>query len=104
MSSLVQDGIDGRIGVRGDVGDHDVLGIIVKKEPGLLPAKGFGEWVEILHGRSAGFAVRYAADERFEPFPLGLRAVERRSTIVYSDTGNEIPVPRSSNVFVFVPS
>ena len=79
------------------------MGIVVKKEPGLLPAKGFGEWVEIFHGRSTGFAVRYVADERFEPFPLGLRAVQRRSTIVHSDTWNEIPVPRSSNIFVFVP-
>jgi len=104
MPSLVQGGIDGRVSVRGEVGDHDVLGIVVKKEPGLLPAEGFGEWVEIFHGRDAGFAVRYTADERFEPFPLGLRAVERRSTIVHSGTGDEIPVPRSSDVFVFVAS
>jgi len=102
MQSLVQDGIDARVGKRGEVSDHDVLGIVVKKEPGLLPAEGFGEWVEIFHSRGAGFAVRYTADERFEPFPLGLRTVERRSTIVNSGTGNEIPIPRSSDVFVFV--
>jgi hypothetical protein len=102
MPSLVQDRIDGRVGVRGEVGDHDILGIIVKEEPGLLPAKGFGEWVGIFHGRSTDFAIRYATDKRFEACPLSLRAVERHSTIVHGSAGNEIPIPRSSDVFVFV--
>ena len=102
MASLVQDGIDGRVRLGSEVGDHDVLGVIVKEKPGLLPTECFGEWVEISHCRSTSFAVRYAPDERLEPFPQGRRAIEGGGTIVHGGTGNKIPIPRRSNVFIFI--
>jgi len=102
MPSLVQDGIDGRVGVRREVGDHDVLGVVVKEKPGLLPAERFGEGVEISHGRGTDYAVRYAANERLQPGPLGIVTVEGRGAVVHSGTGNKIPIPRRGDVLVLV--
>lgn len=104
IPSLVQDGIDGRIGARREVGDHDVLDIVVKEKPGLLPAQRLGVRVEISHRCGTGVAVRHAADERLEPCPLGMGTVERRGTIVNSGTRNKVPIPRRGDVFVFVAS
>jgi len=102
MPSLVQDGIDGRVGVRREVGDHDILGVVVKEKPGLLPAECFGERVKISHGRGTDCAVRYAANERVEPGPQGIITVERRGTVVHSGTGNKIPIPCRGDVLVLV--
>jgi len=102
MLSLVQDGIDGRVGVRREVGDHDVLGIVVKEKPGLLPAERFGEGVEISHGRGTDCAVRYAAHERLQPGPLGIVTVEGCGVVDHSGTGNKIPIPRRGDVLVLV--
>jgi hypothetical protein len=57
MPSLVQDGIGRHVGERRDVGDHDVLDIVFKEKPGLLPTECLGHWVEISHGRGTGIAV-----------------------------------------------
>ena len=102
MPSLVQNGIDGRAGLRREVGDHDILGVVVEEKPGLLPAERLGERVEISHGRGTDCAVRYAANERLEPGPLGVITVEGRGTIVHRGTWNKIPIPRRGDVLVLV--
>ena len=102
MASLVQDGIDGRVGLRGEVGDHDILGVVVEEKPGLLPAERFGERVKISHGRGADCAARYAPDERLEPGPLGFTTIEGRGTVVHSGTRNKVPIPRRGDVFILV--
>jgi hypothetical protein len=67
VSSLVQDGVNGGGGVRrSDVGDHDVLNVVIEEEPRFLPAECFREWVEIAHGRDACVVVRHAANERLK--------------------------------------
>jgi hypothetical protein len=60
MPSLVQDGINRCGTARSEVG---VLGIVVKEEPGFLPAERFGIWIEISHGCGTSFGIRYAAYE-----------------------------------------
>ena len=102
MPSLVQNGIDGRAGLRREVGGHDILGVVVEEKPGLLPAERLGERVEISHGRGTDCAVRYAANERLEPGPLGVITAEGRGTIVHRGTWNKIPIPRRGDVLVLV--
>lgn len=104
MPSLVQDGINGCGAAGSEVGDHDVLGIVVKEKPGLLPAERLSKRVEIPHGSSTSFAIRYAAYERLKPFPTGIGAIEWRGTVVYGSTGNEIPIPGCGDVFILVAS
>jgi hypothetical protein len=102
MPPLVQDGIDRGGGVGGQVGDHDVLRVVVEEEPGLLPAECFGLGVEISHGGGASLACRYAADEGLESVIRDASALEFRGTVFYGGTRDEIPIPGRSDVFVFV--
>ena|SRR5712671_2688380 len=102
MPFLIQDGIDGCGGVGREVGDHDVLRVVIEEEPGLLEAECLREWVAIAHDCSTGSAVRDTTDERFESRPQSMGAVEWCGTVVYRGAGNKVPIPGRSDVLVLI--
>lgn len=103
VSFLVQDRVNGRGGVqRGDVGDHDVLNVVIEEEPRFLPAERLCEWVEVSHGCDACFVVRHATNERLKSRLLCIRAVKRCGSVVGRGAWDEVPIPCCRYVLVFV--
>lgn len=101
-TSLVKNRKHRGIRLRGDVGDHYILNVILEEEPCLLPRQGPSHGVGIAHGRDAHSSVTDTTDECFFSDIVGVLAVEGRGIVVDGDTWNEVPVPDSGYIFVLI--
>src|ERR1700742_1133007 len=76
--------------------------IVLEKEPRFLPAESSGDWICISHRGKAKFSVRHTTNKSLQSCILGCIAFQWRGTVIYSYTRDEIPIPSSCDILVFV--
>lgn len=81
-----------------------MLDIILEEEPGFLPPQGFGYRIRISHGCNTNFSIRDTANEFLYGEEPCVVAFQWSSSVVGGDTRDEMPIPGSGYIFIFVPT
>ena len=101
---LVQNG-DGRgRGIRGHVGQHDNLNIVIQEEPRLLESDAHSERIRVSHNRGSDFTIRYAPNESLDANSRSEAAAQGRSTVIGGNARDKVPIPGCGDVLVLVSS
>ena len=102
MLALVEDGVDRRRCCGGDACNHNDLHVVLEEEPSLAPVEVLGAGGLVSHGNGTDEAVGSSSNESLRAGVTGRAASQGRGAVIDSDTRDEVPVPGSDDVFVFV--